>query len=533
MSRVSTVTDGNNHTTHYTYDNRDRVKTVTYDDSSVITYNYDENGNITSVVDNTGTTGFSYDENNRQTQKSLPGSVNVTTSFDAVGNLASLTTPAGTTSYSYNAVNLLSTLTEPGNAQTTFSYNNNYQRTQTSYPNGVTQTVSYDGAGRVNTIQGKHGSTTFASYTYTHVNSSNGQGELVNSVTDLSGTTFKYGYDTLSRLTSAKQYNSGNIQTDEYDYQYDAAGNRTQFSHGLSSPSITNYSYNAANELTSSTGVSSYSYDGNGNLTGWTGGSAFSYNDKNQTASIGSNSYTYSGPDQNERVSANGTNYIYSGLGCSCASTAAGTTYYIRDNTQNLIDERTPGGTYYYLFDGEGSIVGLTDSSGNLVNNERYQYDPYGNLINTLSSSVLQANPWRYAGGYFDNSTGLYKYGIRYYAPSLGRWTQRTPVGGSLAETVKANPYVYAGDNPVNFVDPSGAFCISSTKVLVALGLILTVLAAGFFILGVIGTDPLLDALLLDLSYSQLANIFGIITTVIAAVSFSLPTFIPEEKICI
>lgn len=40
-------------------------------------------------------------------------------------------------------------------------------------------------------------------------------------------------------------------------------------------------------------------------------------------------------------------------------------------------------GTSYYLFDGLGSIVGLTDSNGNLVNNERYQYDPYGNLLQT------------------------------------------------------------------------------------------------------------------------------------------------------
>ena len=41
--------------------------------------------------------------------------------------------------------------------------------------------------------------------------------------------------------------------------------------------------------------------------------------------------------------------------------------------------------------------------------------------------------------------------------PPQGRWTQATPVGGSLQETLKANPYVYAGDNPVNEVDPSGA----------------------------------------------------------------------------
>ena len=53
-------------------------------------------------------------------------------------------------------------------------------------------------------------------------------------------------------------------------------------------------------------------------------------------------------------------------------------------------------------------------------------------------------------------STGLYKFGIRYYDPAIGRWTQRDPVGGSLQETTKVNPYVYANDDPVNMTDPSG-----------------------------------------------------------------------------
>ena len=36
-------------------------------------------------------------------------------------------------------------------------------------------------------------------------------------------------------------------------------------------------------------------------------------------------------------------------------------------------------------------------------------------------------------------------------------------MGGSLQEMSKANPYVYAGDNPVNATDPSGAFsCVGS-----------------------------------------------------------------------
>jgi RHS repeat-associated protein len=103
------------------------------------------------------------------------------------------------------------------------------------------------------------------------------------------------------------------------------------------------------------------------------------------------------------------------------------------------------------LFDGLGSIVGLTDSNGTLVST--YQYDPYGNLT---SSTGSVANPWRFAGGYFDSSTGLYKYGTRYYDSAIGRWSQQDPVRGHLDDPTSLNRYLYAGDDPVNFTDPSG-----------------------------------------------------------------------------
>src|SRR5258706_8723159 len=67
-----------------------------------------------------------------------------------------------------------------------------------------------------------------------------------------------------------------------------------------------------------------------------------------------------------------------------------------------------------------------------------------------------ETNPWKFAAGYLDSNTGLYKYGTRYYDPTLGRWTQQNPVGGSLGDLNSANRYVYANDDPVNMVDPSG-----------------------------------------------------------------------------
>jgi RHS repeat-associated protein len=97
----------------------------------------------------------------------------------------------------------------------------------------------------------------------------------------------------------------------------------------------------------------------------------------------------------------------------------------------------------------------MTDSSSTEVNS--YDYDPSGQVSNLTEQSGLN-NPFKFAGGYLDSNSSLgsnlYKFGTRYYDPSIGRWTQLDPVDPVGAE------YVYAGDNPVNEVDPSGKFSI-------------------------------------------------------------------------
>ena len=145
-----------------------------------------------------------------------------------------------------------------------------------------------------------------------------------------------------------------------------------------------------------------------------------------------------------------------------------------------LNNERTSSGSkYYYLFDGEGSVVEMTDSSGNAVNS--YGYDPLGNINGRQEQTGIN-NPWRFAGGFWDSATGLLKYGIRYYDPTIGRWTQRAPIGGSLQETLKANPYVYAANDAVNEVDPSGRNPILCVALLVGSALSGPLAAVGFLI---------------------------------------------------
>ena len=167
------------------------------------------------------------------------------------------------------------------------------------------------------------------------------------------------------------------------------------------------------------------------------------------------------------------------------------------------------------MADGLGSIVGLTDASGNVV--QSYQYDPYGNV--TSSTGSVAANPWQFAGGFYDSTTGLYKFGIRYYDPTLGRWTQQDPLGGSLFDPSTGNRYAYTNDDPTNLTDPSGASILGSLGALV--GGFLTGAAAAYvpFALGVFGLTAPISAPTL-----AVVIVSGILLGSIAEVAYNFVT---------
>ncbi len=76
-------------------------------------------------------------------------------------------------------------------------------------------------------------------------------------------------------------------------------------------------------------------------------------------------------------------------------------------------------------------------------------YDSFGNQA---TEDETDTNPFRYAGEYFDAETGQIYLRNRYYDPATGRFISEDPVRDGL------NWYVYAGNNPVLFVDPFGLF---------------------------------------------------------------------------
>ena len=120
-----------------------------------------------------------------------------------------------------------------------------------------------------------------------------------------------------------------------------------------------------------------------------------------------------------------------------------------------LIMTKADGSIYFYHADALGSITSITDEKGKLA--ATYEYKVYGKPSIAIYDSAVKDNPYMFTAREYDEETGLYFYRARYYSPHTGRFLQEDPIGfqgGNL------NLYAYVGNNPINFVDPSGTLTI-------------------------------------------------------------------------
>ena len=77
--------------------------------------------------------------------------------------------------------------------------------------------------------------------------------------------------------------------------------------------------------------------------------------------------------------------------------------------------------------------------------------DDYGETTQ-MSGSATVYTPFLYTGQELDKETGFYHLRARHYAPSLGKFLSRDPIGYAGG----TNLYAYVGGDPINFSDPSG-----------------------------------------------------------------------------
>ena len=113
--------------------------------------------------------------------------------------------------------------------------------------------------------------------------------------------------------------------------------------------------------------------------------------------------------------------------------------------------------TYYYEFNLQGDIIGIIDSTGTKV--VEYTYDVWGNILSvtgTLADTIGQKNPLRYRGYYYDDETGFYLTGTRYYDPEIGRFLNADSVMAGIGEVQGYNLFAYCMNNPISMSDPTG-----------------------------------------------------------------------------
>lgn len=265
------------------------------------------------------------------------------------------------------------------------------------------------------------------------------------------GTSF-YAYDDADRLIQAKVHPLGRV-----DYEHDPAdnllsvsGNKTNFTA----------SYNDLNEISLANGQS-FSYDAAGQLINdgerqYTWDAAHRLVSVRDIASGALTQYQYDGLSRRVTITHQAnpsatpvtTNYLWCNETLCQARNATNVvlaTYY----DQGQLNGNSP---LYYARNHLGSVMNALDASGKSV--VSYTYGPYGRTIAEKTSSGQGAD-FRYAGMFYDTSTGLYLTHHRAYSPAIRRWLSRDPLG----EGGGVNVYAYVFNNPVRWTDPLGLFC--------------------------------------------------------------------------
>ena len=105
----------------------------------------------------------------------------------------------------------------------------------------------------------------------------------------------------------------------------------------------------------------------------------------------------------------------------------------------------------YYHNDVSGSPHIATNQAGDVI--WEAEYLPYGK---NAQSSPQSEEKVGFHGYTYDDETGLYLAGARYYDPAIGRFLSIDPKQVNPFDFSSFNRYSYAANNPNKYVDPDG-----------------------------------------------------------------------------
>ena len=276
-----------------------------------------------------------------------------------------------------------------------------------------------------------------------------------------------YSYDVFDRVTSITISDSGNMNTilENHTYTYDTLNQLVQSSEA--SNGIQNY-------------LMFYGYDGNGNeileqkmehVPTISETIQKEYDSNNQLTKVTARTGGTSGPIQYTQENT----YNYDGKRISRTENGQTTFFYYQNGVllyttdengnkkcQNIIGPKdniiatihydNGQHAFFYNKDIETSVTNIVNESGNGV--VSYQYNDYGTTAKCGDTDFY--NEICYTSGVYDELTGLYYLNARYYSPEDQRFMSQDSYRGEQADYATWNLYAYCGENPINYVDPSG-----------------------------------------------------------------------------
>jgi RHS repeat-associated protein len=461
------------YTTSYVYDTFGRLQQMTYPDETPatngtpliegekLTYTYDSGGMVRAASGAKGGNSYTYVtrlEYDKFGQKAFVqdgNGVKTTYAFDPVMRRLSntqagpLLSPNGANLGSFQ--NLKYTYDNVGNVKSVF--NDIAPPSSPSSSGGPsTQTFNYDDLDRLTSAAGSYQFAPDKTNRYTY--------------------TLKYDY--LHNITSKNQTN--NI----------VQGSGTPVSQGKTTYSYA-YAYAASQpHAPSHIGTKTYAYDANGNQIGWSDDGngqqrTIIWDEENRIQNIFDNGQEqkYKYDDAGQRIIKRGPQgeTAYVNQFYTVRNGQIGTKHVFIDAARvasKLVkDKAYEKDSYYFHTDHLSSTNYVTDSGGKLY--EHLEYFPSGESWIEEKSNAQQ-NPgfrtnYQFTGKEFDEETGLYYFGARYYDPRTGLWPSTDPAlgenlaklpakGGSAEPDVAVptflNLYNYADANPLTNVDPDG-----------------------------------------------------------------------------
>ena len=161
---------------------------------------------------------------------------------------------------------------------------------------------------------------------------------------------------------------------------------------------------------------------------------------------------------------------------------------------RNLITRETSDGVVVYAYNGHCDVIAICNIDGDSL--VVYEYDEFGNLIDEVVTDETYTNfdnPYRYAGYEYLEEVNLYDLNARYYNPEIARFLSADPyynlgnrviglyeinVPNALSIMQANNLYVYCGNAPFVYVDPSGEIAI--TTIILIGSIVVGTVAAGY-----------------------------------------------------